>query len=220
MREAFERGLTKNLQFQSKRFKKIQEESQSIYLNEQELKLLTELNLTENHRLDKVRDLFLIGCYTGLRFSDLTQLSIENLSKSKKVIKIKTQKTEETVVIPINSIVKRIIDKYEGKFPTAISNEKMNSYLKELAEKTNLSQSIIKIATKGGIRTKEVLKKHELVTVHTARRSFATNAYLSGVPTLSIMKITGHKTEKSFLAYIKISQEENANKLFTHPFFI
>ncbi len=63
-------------------------------------------------------------------------------------------------------------------------------------------------------------KKYELLTVHTARRSFATNAYLEDVPILSIMKITGHKTEKAFLKYIKISQEDNANKLINHKFFI
>ena len=61
--------------------------------------------------------------------------------------------------------------------------------------------------------------KFELISSHTARRSFATNAYLQNVPTISIMKITGHRTEKSFLKYIKISQEDNANKLISHPFF-
>ena len=74
--------------------------------------------------------------------------------------------------------------------------------------------------TKGGERKREVLKKHDLISVHTARRSFATNAYLQNVPTSSIMKITGHRTEKSFLKYIKISQEDNANKLVNHPFFM
>jgi integrase len=220
MREAFERGLTKNNHFRSKRFKKLEEESQTIYLSTEELKTLNDLDLSNNPRLDRVRDLFLIGCYTGLRYSDLTQLIIENISKTKKVIKIRTQKTDETVIIPINSIVRKIISKYEGKFPTAISNEKMNEYLKELAQIGGIDHPIEVILTKGGKRIREIYKKHELVTVHTSRRSFSTNAYLNNVPAISIMKITGHKTEKSFLKYIKISQEDNANKLINHPFFL
>lgn len=219
MREAFERGLTKNVHFRSKRFRKLEEESISIYLSDNELQKLVDLDLSDNLRLDRVRDLFLVGCYTGLRFSDLTQLKIENINRNKKVIKVRTLKTDETVVIPINSMVSKIIDKYEGHLPTTISNEKMNAYLKELGEKAKFNDRVEVISTKGGQRTREVFKKYELITVHTARRSFASNAYLLQVPTISIMKITGHRTEKSFLKYIKISQEDNANKLINHPFF-
>jgi hypothetical protein len=95
----------------------------------------------------------------------------------------------------------------------------MNDYLKEIGEKAKFNSSVEIISTKGGVRNREVFKKYELITVHTARRSFATNAYLHDVPAISIMKITGHRTEKSFLKYIKISQEDNANKLINHPFF-
>lgn len=218
MREAFERGLTKNIFYQSKRFKKLQEESISIYLTKDELHKLEQLNLSQNLRLDRVRDMFLVGCYTGLRFSDLSQLKIENIQKGKRVIKVRTQKTDETVVIPIGSVVSRLIDKYEGHFPV-ISNDKMNEYLKELGQLAGFIDPVEIIYTKGGKREREVLQKWELITVHTARRSFATNAYLASVPTISIMKITGHRTEKSFLQYIKISQEDNANKLINHPFF-
>jgi integrase len=73
--------------------------------------------------------------------------------------------------------------------------------------------------TKGGEVKKDIFKKYELITSHVARRSFATNLYLVDVPSITIMKITGHKTEKSFLRYIRITQEENANKLLNHPFF-
>jgi site-specific recombinase XerD len=116
MREAFERGLTKNTFYQSKRFKKLQEESVSIYLTKEELLKLEELDLSANLRLDKVRDMFLVGCYTGLRFSDLNQLKIENIQKGRRVIKVRTQKTDETVVIPIGHVVSRLIDKYGGIF--------------------------------------------------------------------------------------------------------
>jgi hypothetical protein len=95
----------------------------------------------------------------------------------------------------------------------------MNEYLKELGEMAELIEDVVISLTKGVARQTETFKNFELITTHTARRSFATNAYLQNVPTISIMKITGHRTEKSFLKYIKISQEDNANKLINHPFF-
>jgi integrase len=218
MREAFERGLTKNTQFQSKRFRKPNEESETIYLTNEEIKQIKELDLFQLPRLDRVRDLFIIACYTGLRFSDLVHLNIESMNKDKRVIKVKTQKTDELVLIPMNSTVSEIIEKYEGNLPR-MSNQKMNDYLKEIGMMAGIDETIERVSTKGGKRIKEVFKKFELITVHTARRSFATNAYLMNVPSIGIMKITGHRTEKTFLKYIKISQEDNANKLINHPFF-
>ena len=126
----------------------------------------------------------------------------------------------KVVIIPLKDYVKEILRKYEGIPPSAISNQKMNEYLKELGEAAAIKDDIVIASTKGGKRHIETYKKFELITTHTARRSFATNAYLQNVPTISIMKITGHRTEKSFLKYIKISQEDNANKLVNHPFFI
>jgi integrase len=123
------------------------------------------------------------------------------------------------VIVPLKGYVKEILKKYDGIPPQAISNQKMNEYLKELGEMAELKEDVVISLTKGGKRQTENFKKFELITTHTARRSFATNAYLQNVPTISIMKITGHRTEKSFLKYIKISQEDNANKLINHPFF-
>lgn len=218
MREAFERGLTKNTYFQSKRFKKVLEESISIYLSKEELKKLEALDLSENPRWDETRDMFLMGCFTGLRYSDLSQLSVESIQAGKKVIKVRTQKTDETVVVPIGRVVGRLINKYGGKFPV-LRNDQMNKYLKDIGQKAGFTEPVEIIYTKGGTRQREVYQKWQLLTMHTARRSFATNAYLESVPTISIMKITGHRTEKSFLTYIKISQEDNAFKLINHPFF-
>lgn len=73
--------------------------------------------------------------------------------------------------------------------------------------------------TKGGMRQTRVLEKWQLITTHTARRSFATNAFLAGVPTISIMKITGHKSELVFMHYIKISSEQNALLMLEHDHF-
>ena len=86
-------------------------------------------------------------------------------------------------------------------------------------EKAKIKDTVKTAITKGGKTENSINEKFELITTHTARRSFATNAYLMDVPSISIMKITGHKTESSFMKYIRISQEDNANKLISHPFF-
>jgi integrase len=116
-------------------------------------------------------------------------------------------------------MIKEILRKYSGDLPSIISNQKMNKYLKEIGNRAGLKQTVTISITKGGMRMDRNYKKFELITVHTARRSFATNMFLAGITTISIMKITGHKTEKSFLKYIRISQEDNALKLAEHPFF-
>ena len=95
----------------------------------------------------------------------------------------------------------------------------MNKCLKEIAELARIDKPIECTITKAGILQKNTFPKYELITTHTARRSFATNLYLADVPSISIMKITGHRTEKSFLKYIKVTQEQNADKLLNHPFF-
>lgn len=219
MNEAFDRKLTTNTEYKNRKFKTVEEETENIYLSIIELDKLYALDLSKNLRLDKVRDMFIIGCYTGLRYCDLAKLNNENLIDNKTKIKIKTEKTGEIVIIPLHKYAKGILSKYNGIPNYEISNQKMNEYLKELGKLAGISEKISLSSTIGGKKEIKTFNKDELITVHTARRSFATNAFVMNVPTISIMKITGHKTEKAFLKYIKITQEENANKLISHPFF-
>jgi integrase len=219
MNEALERGLTNNVIFKSKRFKKVTEPSENIYLTQDEIDKLYNLDITDNPGLDHARDLFIIAFYTGLRFSDLVQLKEDNLIDNKSKLKLKTEKTRELVIIPLHKYIKQILTKHNGIHREIINNQKMNGYLKEIGESAKINDNVLLSYTKAGKMHSETFKKYELITSHTARRSFATNAYLNDVPTLSIMKITGHKTERAFLTYIKMSQEDNANKLLNHPFF-
>lgn len=219
MNEAIDRKLTKNLEYRNKKFRILEEKVDKIYLSQEELKSMYKLDFSGNQRLEKVRDLFIVACYTGLRFSDLIQIRAENFINNNSQIKVRTEKTGETVIIPIHKFVKEILTKYNGVLPTSISNQKMNEYLKEIAQLAEISETVKIAITRGGKTENMINKKFELVTTHTARRSFATNAYLMDIPSISIMKITGHRTEKSFMKYIRISQEENANKLLAHPFF-
>ncbi len=219
MNEAVDRNLTKNLEYRNKKFRAIEEQVDKIYLTQNELATIYNLNLEEDKRLEKVRDLFIIACYTGLRFSDLIQIRKENIINDQKQIKIRTEKTGELVVIPIHKYVTETLAKYKGNLPTVISNQKMNKYLKEIGEIAGIDETIKIAITRGGKTETNLFPKFDLMTTHTARRSFSTNAYLMDIPSISIMKITGHRTERSFMKYIRISQEDNANKLANHPFF-
>ena len=219
MNEATERGINSNLEFRNKRFKTIREESDTVYLNLDELEKIESLDLKASPRLEKVRDLFLIGCYTGLRFSDFTQINPENIVSDNTVIQVRTKKTGQRVSIPLHKTVRTILKKYKNKLPKAYTNQTMNDYLKEVISLAGIKELVETTITKGGKVEKNILPKYKLVSTHTARRSFATNLYLAEVPSISIMKITGHKTERSFLQYIRVSQKENADKLLTHPFF-
>ncbi|XVJ66861.1 MAG: site-specific integrase [Lacibacter sp.] len=215
MNEATETGDNTNLSFKGKRFITVREDSDNIYLTQSEIDELSELDLSNDIRLDRVRDLFLIGCYTGLRYSDYSTLEPKHFKNG--FIEVKQSKTGHPVTIPMHQKVKGILAKYDGELPKSISNQKTNDYLKELAsEATLLKVKVEKSITKGGAKVTEVYEKWELLTTHTARRSFATNQYLSGVPTVTIMAITGHKTEKSFLRYIKLSSNEHAKLLKMH----
>lgn len=208
--EATERGVNTTMAFKSKYFIKQSEEADTIYLNENELSQVRKLNLKDNPRLDNVRDLLLIGCYTGLRISDLLALKQKNINDG--FIRIKQIKTSDPVTIPVHPVVKEILAKYQGGTPRPISKVKMNLYLKELGQMVELlKQPVIKTFTKGGEKQEVEKKKWQLLTSHAMRRSFATNEYKKGVlTTLEIMALTGHSTETSFLKYIKVTPEEHA----------
>jgi len=215
MYEAVESKLTTNISFQNKSFITVREDSESVYLNEGELRELENLDLSKNKRLKTVRDLFLIGCYTGLRYSDYSILKPEQIKDG--FIEITQIKTGDPVVIPVHPTVQRIIDQYSGKLPKSITNQKTNEYLKELAQKVQVLKTPVTITfTKGGLKLSETFEKWELITSHTARRSFATNEYEAGTPSITIMAITGHKTEKAFLKYIKLKPKGHAKLLKQH----
>ena len=221
MRAAAEKKLHSNFEYQNSKFKAIEEKTESIYLTETEIEMIYNYDFSAIPSREKTRDLFVIGCYTGLRFSDYNKIVPENIKNNDKgtFLYVNTQKTSEKVVIPLNWVVLEILKKYDGHIPNSFTNEEINRELKEIGKKVEIKDPVRTSITKGGVREDSVVEKWELITTHTARRSFATNMYLAGIPPISIMKITGHRTEEAFLRYIKISQEDNAFKLMDHPYF-
>lgn len=213
--ESLEMGFNTNIAHKSRRFVVLREKSDSIYLNKVELDELEQVDLSGRPKLERVRDLFLVGCYTGLRYSDYSVLKPENIRDG--LIEITQVKTNDPVVIPLHDAVLRIMARYGGQLPKSFSNQKTNHYLKDLGELTPcLSKEVVRSFTKEGKRQQMRYTKWELLTTHTARRSFATNEYLAGTPTLTIMAITGHKTEKAFLRYIKLVSSDHAKLLKAH----
>src|SRR5262249_45715408 len=153
-------------------------------------------DFSNSKRLERVRDLFVFGCLTGLRFSDITTIQPENFQKNGEEIYIHkiTQKTKELVVIPCDEIVIAIRTKYEGDMPKAPSNQKFNQYIKEVSKIAGLKE-------KGRLPSRPQKELWQCISSHTARRSFATNRFLEGFEPIGLMKITGHKSEKAFLKY-------------------
>jgi integrase len=221
MNAATEENLNTNLSFKSRRFIKPTSKSTQIYLNENELKKIIELDYTDDSKTDNARNLFIIGAYTGLRVSDFNGLTKNNIveNNGKRFFKITVKKTGKYLPIPIHPEVEKILMKNDGNPPKRMPEQHINLALKEIGIKAELNDEIVIKKIKGGKEIIEEKKKHELITNHTARRSFCTNAYFAGMPTLDIMAISGHTSEKVFLDYIKITADERALKISENSFF-
>lgn len=196
------------------------EEDSHTYLTNAEIEKLAELNLVKESTYDKVRDVFLIGCYTGQRFSDYSVLKISDIiemevdGKKYKVIKKKQKKTGKEVLLPIlNDNIIALLDKWGGILPkVAIST--MNSKIKKVCKLAGIIDTVKKYETIGGIEKEIILSKDLLISSHTARRSCITNLYLEGkLDLIQIRSISGHKTEQSFYRYLCYSSEECAKKI-------
>ena len=220
MRSAREEGLHNNLAIEKKKFKTIRVNSDQIYLTTQEIDKIHNVKLDKDE-LNTARDVFLIGYYTAQRFSDYSRITIENireLASGVKIIDLVQQKTGMRVNIPIHWQLKKLLEKYDYKVPKTHA-QKLNTRIKIIGKEAGIDDIVMVEETKGG-STESVKKlKFDLIKTHTARRSGATNMYLAGIPTLDIMKITGHQTEKEFLKYIRVSKEETAESLSNHSYF-
>jgi integrase len=212
LNDATAKGINTNMAFKSRSFSAVSKDVDNVYLTVAELNEMYKLDLSGNIRLDKVRDMFLIACHTGLRYSDFSRLTADHFTDDG-MIEIEQKKTGKRVLIPVHSVVSRIRQKYKNELPTPISNQKFNDYLKEVAKMVELLNVETKIPVNEPLKVSRFYQKWEKIAAHTARRSFATNEFLAGTSTLTIMAITGHTTEKSFLKYIKVTPKEHAVKM-------
>lgn len=199
-------------------FTKTKEESISVVLSEDEIERLVAFDFSNDKRLENARDLMILGIWTGLRVSDV--MNLPSIDPDSKFIEVEPQKTRNTsgakVVIPLHHHIKDMIRK--RGMPTPLNNSYFNKFVKEVCRIVGFNNDVEGTLMNPKTRRKErgVFKKWQLISSHTCRRSFATNLYLMNFPTLSIMKITGHTTEASFLKYIKVTPKEHAEKLLAH----
>ncbi|MBR7115628.1 MAG: site-specific integrase [Alistipes sp.] len=221
MRAAREEGLHCNDAFDSRKFRVLTAEVENIYLTEAEIRAIAEVDLSDSPNCDIARDIFLVGCYTAQRFSDYSTIgegNVRELASGQRVIDLKQRKTGNHVVIPVRAELQRILDKYGNRLPQSYE-QKVNKHIKEVARRAGITSKVKMSYVQKGERRHRLVEKCDLVKTHTARRSGATNMYLAGVPTIAIMKITGHKTEREFMKYIKITEEQTAIELMNHPYF-
>lgn len=194
----------------------------NIYLTKDEIERMYRLDIPSliakgeidaKSTIEKTRDLFVIGCWTGLRRSDINRLEKALFDIEKRTITIVTEKTGEMVTIPMHPFIEELYKKYDGNFPKLTDKANTNRHLQEIGRHAQIDDNVMVKETRGGKIDSHIYKKYQLIRMHTARRSFATNMFLDGMPTINIMKFTGHTTETNFLKYIKITREENAEMM-------
>lgn len=192
------------------------EEPFSIYLTMNEItRIYYFKGLTKKQ--ERVRDLFIIGCLTGMRYSDYSTITKDNILGDK-ITKI-TKKTKKKVVVPMHDYVKYIIDKYDGDICFGLCNQHFNRYIKMICCKVGLDEVISYQYTRGGKIVTDHKEKWQMISSHTARRSAATGMILAGYKAYEVMSITGHTTEKSFGRYIRITNDEIAKGMSGGRFF-
>jgi len=131
-----------------------------------------------------------------------------------------TKKTNKKVILPIHDYVREIYTKYNGNISSGLTVQHFNRYMKKICKKVGLDEPITYSYTKGGVLLTDTKPKYELISSHTARRSAATNMYLTGrFKTFEIMSLTGHTTEKSFFRYIKVTNQTTSKHISGDSYF-
>jgi len=185
------------------------EVTDQLALSKNDIHVIAQLDLSANKRLERVRDVFLLGCYTGMRYSDYKRIKAANLTAN--LIKIREVKDKTKFLeIPITNRIKAILDKYNMNLPK-ISEQNFRVYLKEIFQIAGFTEPRIKSVKIGNKVFEKEVPMYELMSTHTARRSFITIMLNSGVPAKAIMKITGHKSINNFQLYYKPTNENLSN---------
>ncbi|MCE4217596.1 tyrosine-type recombinase/integrase [Pseudarcicella sp. GAP-15] len=188
------------------------EETDSIYLTQDEIVQLLEIKDFDDPVHEQVRDVFVIGCFTAMRFSDYSTTDPSAIRNNR--LEFVQKKTGGKVTIPIHSVVNTILNKYDNALPKVPKNNEFNRIIKLVGEKLPcLHVPFTKQVTYSRELKGLVDMKFNYLQTHTARRSFSSNEYLKGTDPLIIMSISGHRSHKSFMRYIKVSGDQFADKL-------
>ena len=195
-----------NSDYQQFKYSKSQK-NEIVSLNELELKKLIKLDLSKNKRLERVRDLFLFGVFTGQRWSDIEAFDKNDIKNN--TWKFLAKKTRKDTIIPLEGYCSgalSILNKYESDLPK-ISAQKFNDYLKEVGKLAEFNEEVIINRFSGNKIIKISKPKYEFMTSHMARRTCVTILLENGVPATTIMKLTGHSDIRVLLKYENTSQD-------------
>ncbi len=210
---ATKKGYNRNNTFESFKPNLKATKKKVIFLSWEELTQLREYEIpAAKNYLDRVRDVFLFQCYTGLRYSDVYNLKRSDIKGNH--IEITTIKTADSLIIELNAYSLEILEKYKdfhfenNKVLPVISNQKMNDYLKELAELAGINEPIRETYYKGNKRIDEVTPKYALLGTHAGRRTFICNSLAMGIPAHTVMKWTGHSDYKAMKPYIDVADKD------------
>jgi len=207
---AYNNSYTDNSSY--KTFKVKFEENEVIFLTETELTNLYNIQLTDE-RLTRVRDIFVFQCFTGVRYSDIENISWDDIKNA--IWHLRTKKTHQILEIPLSSKALSILEKYKDypKPLPVISNQKMNKYVKELCEKAGINAPVKTVKYHGTQRIESTKKKYEVIGTHTARRTFVSLSLQKGMRPEIIMAITGHTTYKMMSKYLKITSKSKRDEM-------
>ena len=218
LRWSFKQGLHSNNAYDTFKPKLKDTQKKIIFLTWEELNKLREFEIpAAKQALSRVRDVFLFQCFTGLRYSDVYNLRRSDIKGDH--IEVTTVKTSDSLIIELNKHSKAILEKYQevefehDKALPVITNQKMNEYLKELAELAGINEPVRQTYYKGNERIDEVTPKYTLLGTHAGRRTFICNALALGIPPQVVMKWTGHSDYKAMKPYIDIADDIKASAM-------
>lgn len=160
-----------------------------------------------NAKLNQVRDIFCFSCVTGFRYSDLAQFRWDHIHGD--YIRLTMVKTVNKVEVPLNPYSLKILEKYKGmeRPLPMISNVKMNLYIKEACKIAGINSPVEKVRYFGNQRSAIIYEKHEVTSVHSGRKTFATLSLKRGMSAEVVMAIGGWQDYKSFKRYVGIDDE-------------
>lgn len=202
---AVEKNYTQNRDFE--KFKATEHDIDIIFLTFEELMHLYNFQF-DSDRLSHARDFYCMGCFTGLRFSDLEKLHLANITDEHIILSIQKTKTQNHA-IKLNKFAKAILDKYKGTIYEPlprISSQKFNEYIKECCELAEINQLFTIHWFVGNKKKSLTQPKYKFITSHTARKTFITNSLLLGMEPKAIKKIANIKKDAVLDKYMKVTE--------------
>ena len=199
---------TYKLDFQE--FKNIKKEiTDEVALSKEQVVEIFNFDFSNNQRLERVRDLFVFGCFTGMRYSNYSKIKKNDIIDSH--IKVRDVKdNRKQLNIPLNDYSSYLLKKYDYRLPE-ISNQKFNEYIKEVIKIVGYTEDVKKTSKLGNEIVETVTPFHKRISSHTARRSFITIMKTDKVPDKIIMGFTGHKSLEVFNQYYKPNDIEKVD---------